>query len=93
MGKCQLWWGVSSLLFWLLAIEAIGMLYMIVATTGIQAVAMTVFIVKLIFRLTAVVNVRNFMKNLKKAPPTSVHQMVYIRSKTKGPPPSNYIRY
>ena len=66
---------------------------MILATTGLYPIGMVIFIVKLIFRLTAVVNVRIFMKNLKLAEPTSVHEMVYIRSKTKGPPPSNYIKY
>lgn len=88
-----MWWCTSTTLFWVLAIEAVGMVYMMIATGHITIVAMPVFVVKFVFRLTAVVNVRNFMKNLKKAPPTSVHEMVYIRSKTKGPPPSNYIRY
>jgi hypothetical protein len=93
LGKCQMWWCTSVMLFVVMGLEVALMLYMMLAHTGIQPVALSVFMAKFVFRLTAVVNVRKFMRNLKKAPPTSVHQKVYIRSKTLGPPPSNYIRY
>ncbi|CAL8072199.1 unnamed protein product [Orchesella dallaii] len=93
LGKCQMWWCSALTLFMVLALEAAVTGYLMLNTSGMQPISMAIFFLKLIFRLIAVTNVRKFMKNLKKAPPSSVHQKVYIRSKTIGPPPSNYIRY
>lgn len=94
LGKCQMWWCTAITLFMVLALEACITTYLLItATTSMQPISQAIFFLKLIFRLIAVTNVRKFMNNLKKAPPSSVHQKVYIRSKTIGPPPSNYIRY
>jgi len=82
------------MLFVLLMIEAAVVSYMtLVQNSKPQPISLGVFACKVLFRLVAVLVVRRLMRNLKKAPPSSVHQKVYIRSKTIGPPPSNYIRY